>query len=215
MLTETLAHFLERMGAEWVLWLLVGLSVLSVAVMIERGWFLRKNRVDVDALTERVLAALRQGGDPAARAVVAETPGMAGAVLRAAIDGWHDGVGAVEEIVIAVIGRERVRYDRYLSILGTVAGNAPFVGLLGTVIGVLNAFGQLAGALSGTSKTEAVMGSIAEALVATAVGLAVAIPAVVAYNAFKRSIRVVASDAESVARLVLAHLKSLPGKREA
>jgi biopolymer transport protein ExbB len=210
MLTKSIGHFLEQVGAEWVLWLLVGLSVISVTVMFERVFFLRRNYVDVDKLIRSTLDALRRGGEPEAQKVVASTPGMVGAVLRAALDAYHDGVEAVEEVVLGAIARERLRYDKFLSMLGTVAGNAPFVGLLGTVIGVLNAFGQLAGALEGTSRTELVMGSIAEALVATAVGLAVAIPAVVAYNAFKRRTKVIATESESAARLMLAHLKAVP-----
>jgi len=87
-----------------------------------------------------------------------------------------------------------------------VPANAPFIGLLGTVIGVLNAFAQLAGALEGTSKTELVMSSIAEALVATAVGLAVAIPAVVAFNAFKRLTSVMATRVASSAHQLAAYL---------
>lgn len=208
MLTEALAHFFEELGAEWVLWLLVLLSVISVTVMIERWLFLRRNRVDVDSLTNEALAALKKGGEPAAQKVVANTSGMVGVVMRASLNAYHDGVDAVEEVVQSAIAKERLRYDRFLSILGTVAANAPFVGLLGTVIGVLNAFGQLASALEGQAKTDLVMGSIAEALVATAVGLAVAIPAVVAYNVFKSATKRIATEAQASARLLLAHLKA-------
>ena len=208
MLTKAIGNFFDQLGAEWVLWLLVALSVLSVAVMIERAIFLGRNRVDVNRLTERVLAALRVGGGPAAVEVVAGAPGMIGAVLRSAFEAYQDGVGAVEEVVLAGIGRERLRYDRFLSILGTLANNAPFIGLFGTVIGIINAFGQLAGALEGTSRTEMVMASISEALVATAMGLAVAIPAVIAYNYFKGRTKEAATRAEATARLILAHLKA-------
>ncbi len=208
MLTDSLAHFFEDLGAEWVLWLLLGLSVLSVAVMIERWLFLRRHAVDADALTRAALAALREGGRERAMDSVKGHVSMLGVVLRAAFEATADGVQAVEEVVQATIARDRLRYDRRLVILSTVAVNAPFIGLLGTVIGVLNAFGQLASALEGAARTELVMGSIAEALVATAVGLAVAIPAVVAFNAFKARNRVVATEASASARLVLAHLKA-------
>lgn len=208
MLTQSLAHFFEDLGAEWVLWLLMAMSVLSVAVMIERWLFLRKHRVDVDAMTQKALAALRSGSADAAMVVVKGDQSMLAVVLRAAFEAFADGVDSVEEVVHAAIARDRVRYDRRLPVLSTIAVNAPFVGLLGTVIGVLNAFGQLASALSGTSRTELVMGSIAEALVATAVGLAVAIPAVVGFNAFKARNKVITTEAMASARLVLAHLKA-------
>ena len=208
MLTESLAHFFNDLGAEWVLWLLIALSVLSLAVMIERWLFLRRHAVDSEKLAREALDALKEGGGPAAMQVVASGESMLAVVLRAAFEAFADGVSSVEEVIQSVITRDRLRYDKRLAILSTVAVNAPFIGLLGTVIGVLNAFGQLASALEGASRTELVMGSIAEALVATAVGLAVAIPAVIAFNAFKAKNKVITTEAMSSARLVLAHLKA-------
>jgi len=208
MLTEPLAHFFEQLGAEWILWLLLAMSVLSVAVMIERWLFLRRHAVDSDAMTRAALTALRAGSAEHAKAVVRGDASMLAVVLEAAFDAYADGVSSVEEIIQAAIARDRVRYERRLPVLSTIAVNAPFVGLLGTVIGVLNAFGQLASALEGAARTEQVMGSIAEALVATAVGLAVAIPAVIAFNAFKARNRVIVTEAMASARLVLAHLKA-------
>ncbi len=212
MLTESLAHFFEDLGAEWVLWLLLSLSVLSVAVMIERWLFLKRHAVNSDAMTRDALAALRQGGGVAAMKVVQGKESMLAVVLQAAFEAYADGVHSVEEVIQAAIVRDRIRYDRRLAVLSTVAVNAPFIGLLGTVIGVLNAFGQLASALEGAARTELVMGSIAEALVATAVGLAVAIPAVMAFNAFKARNKVIVSEAMASARMVLAHLKAGPSQ---
>lgn len=207
MLTETLGRFFDQAGAEWVLWLLVALSVLSLAVMIERWAFLRKNRVDPAALRGALLRALETGGPQEAARSMMATPGMVGAVIRAALEASRLGTEAVEEMVRSTLVSQRVIYDRYLSVLGTIAANAPFIGLLGTVIGVLNAFGELAGALQGETRTELVMSSISEALVATALGLAVAIPAVVAFNVFKRNNRKEAAQAEAAAHLVLAHMR--------
>lgn len=212
MLTESLAHFFNDLGAEWVLWLLLGLSVLSLAVMLERWLFLRRHAVDSEKMARDALDALKRGGGPEAMKVVADGDAMLPVVLRAAFEAFADGVSSVEEVIQSVITRDRLRYDRRLAILSTIAVNAPFIGLLGTVIGVLNAFGQLASALEGASRTELVMGSIAEALVATAVGLAVAIPAVIAFNAFKAKNKVITTEAMSSARLVLAHLKATGDK---
>lgn len=212
MLTESLAHFFNDLGAEWVLWLLVGLSVLSLAVMIERWLFLRRHAVDSERLAREALDALKRGGGAEATKAVASGNSMLAVVLRAAFEAYTDGVSSVEEVIQSVITRDKLRYDKRLAILSTIAVNAPFIGLLGTVIGVLNAFGQLASALEGASRTELVMGSIAEALVATAVGLAVAIPAVIAFNAFKAKNKVITTEAMSSARLVLAHLKATGSK---
>jgi biopolymer transport protein ExbB len=100
-------------------------------------------------------------------------------------------------------------------VLGTVGNNAPFLGLLGTVIGVIEAFEILgrpqaattAAAASGLAP-QAIMGSIAEALIATAVGLFVAIPAVAAYNYFQRRIQGIGANTEALTNVLLAHLNA-------
>ena len=127
MLAEYLNAFFDQLGAEWVLWLLLVLSVVSIAVIIERAVFFKRNHVDVDALSSRLLEALRGGGEPEARKLTRAIPGMTGGVLTAAFDAYHDGVGAVEEVIVAAITRERTRYDRFLTILGTLGNNAPFL----------------------------------------------------------------------------------------
>jgi len=106
---------------------------------------------------------------------------------------------------------QRMRLERRLGFLGTLGSNAPFVGLLGTVIGIVQAFEQLqvAGSANGSGGAmNNVMGAIAEALVATAIGLVVAIPAVAAFNAFQRRIKRVLGNAEALRHIVLSYVKS-------
>ena len=110
----------------------------------------------------------------------------------------------------AATGLERQRLERRLLFLGTVGNNAPFVGLLGTVIGVVGAFDELgSGATSSNAghalAPERVMGAIAEALVATAIGLVVAIPAVVLYNYFQGLLAARLSGAETLGHALLTH----------
>jgi biopolymer transport protein ExbB len=115
----------------------------------------------------------------------------------------------------AALGLERRRLESRLLFLGTVGNNAPFVGLLGTVIGVVGAFEELGkpqamnGAMAAASALapERVMGTIAEALVATAVGLIVAIPAVLAFNALTARVNGLLNDAETLGHVLLAHLR--------
>ena len=97
-----------------------------------------------------------------------------------------------------------------LAYLGTLGNNAPFIGLFGTVIGVILAFNELGKAQTGAGQaaSQLVMGSIAEALVATAVGIAVALPAVAAYNYFQRWMATLLADADALSNLVLAYLCS-------
>lgn len=208
MLTESLLHFFEELGAEWILWILLVLGGVAIVVIIERGLFFRRTWVDPTKVSSELIEALRAGGAQQARGVLARVPGMTGGVLSAALDAYDHGVEAVEEVIYGAIAQERVGYDRFLSILGTLGSSAPFIGLMGTVIGILTAFSALGSGLEGTVLKTQVMSSIGEALVATAVGLAVAIPSVVAYNGFKSRIKAMAANTEGMARLVLAHLKS-------
>ena len=109
---------------------------------------------------------------------------------------------------------QRLRLERGLAYLGTLGNNAPFIGLFGTVIGIILAFeklgqaGAMAGAASGSAPGE-VMASIAEALVATAIGLAVAIPAVAAYNYFQRRIKSILAATEALSKLLLSFLEGV------
>jgi biopolymer transport protein ExbB len=210
-LTDRLSHFFEYIGAEWVLWVLLGLLALAVLVTVERALFFR-TRLDPKALSEQVIAAIRAGDLGAARAAVKDDGSMVPSVLRATLDAWDGGVDALEEVIAAATARERTRYEKLLPILGTLGNSAPFIGLFGTVIGILSAFAALGTGLEGAELKTQVMGAIGEALVATAVGLGVAIPCVIAFNAFKTRIKGMVGESEATSRLILAHLKSTRGK---
>ncbi|HTU58718.1 MAG TPA: MotA/TolQ/ExbB proton channel family protein, partial [Polyangiales bacterium] len=122
------------------------------------------------------------------------------------------GPAAVDKAMQSRTALEREELDRRLAFLGTLGNNAPFIGLFGTVIGVIQAFEELghsaAGHAGGSGQVAsgAVMSAIAEALVATAVGLAVALPAVAAYNYFQRRVEGLLAGAEVLSNLVLAFL---------
>jgi biopolymer transport protein ExbB len=104
---------------------------------------------------------------------------------------------------------QKSRLDRRLGFLGTLGNNAPFVGLFGTVIGIILAFDELGRAGATATATAGVMDSIAEALVATAIGLLVAIPAVAAYNAFQRKVRSIGANTDALSHVLLAHLEAV------
>jgi biopolymer transport protein ExbB len=109
-----------------------------------------------------------------------------------------------------------MKLERRLAFLGTLGNNAPFIGLFGTVIGVVQAFEELGkqgmntAQAAGVAAPQAVMASIAEALVATAVGLAVAIPAVAAFNFYQRHTRSVLGNTDALSNVLLAHLSGEP-----
>jgi biopolymer transport protein ExbB/TolQ len=191
-----LLDLMLRAGSRWVLWLMLGLSLAAIAVIAERVWFYVQERTP----TERIAAAMK--------ALVAKGPAEA-------LENAAAGPAAVEEHKAAIIESERLRYEKRLAFLGTLGNNAPFVGLFGTVLGIIRAFHDLA-ANTGAG-TQAVMSGIAEALVATGVGLLVALPAVATYNAFMRRTETVMSSSEATAHTILAYLKTerAPVEKEA
>lgn len=199
---------LVTMGAAPVMWLMIFLSFASVAVMVERAIFFRLLRDDLPrllrSLHERLLADDLDG----AREALERSRSAEAAVVLAGLLEARRGLGAAREAMVGALSLQRQRLERRLSFLGTLGANAPFIGLFGTVIGIVMAFDALARAGAESAGSEAVMASIAEALVATAIGLGVAIPAVVAFNVFQRKIKGILGQTDALSRVLLAHLEA-------
>ena len=189
------------LGSEWVLWLLLGLSVVSVAVMVERAIFLR-GRGDADALARELRSLLKGGDVEGARQALAGRTLPAAVVAAAGLDHFDRGSEAVGEAMAGAKARLRVDLERNLGVLGTLGNNAPFIGLFGTVLGIIKAFADLSRNSGGGAG--AVMAGISEALVATAIGLMVAIPAVIAFNFFQAQVRKTLTRVDAIAHMVLA-----------
>ncbi len=193
--------------SEWVLWLLIALSLVSVGVMLERWFFYRARRIDIDAVRDALAKALDKGDFQAAAAVLQKHDSLETNVVLVGVKAYEKGPESVEDLIAGALGRERARYDRRLNFLATLASNAPYIGLFGTVLGIVRSFRDLASNMAEASS--AVMAGIAEALIATAVGLLVAIPAVIAFNVYKARVKDSVTDCQLLARMVLAQLKSV------
>lgn len=196
------------LGSTWVLWLLLGLSVLSVAAILERWLWFRRHRDDLDALRRRVEEALLRDDATSAESFLAQSPSLEARVVRAALRWREGGAEAFADAVDSELARVRAELDRGSSLLGTLGSNAPFIGLFGTVIGVIEAFNHLGSAAARAGAMGNVMAGIAEALIATAVGIFVAVPAVVAYNVAQKRVGDVENNVSGLARLVSAWLRS-------
>jgi biopolymer transport protein ExbB len=213
-ITERFLDF-ALLGAEWVMWLLVVLSIVSVYVMIERILFFGGVTRGDTEVRRRVITAL---GDGAFDKVVEMTKGGAGVGARIVGEmaaQAHRGRAAVEAAMTGSRAEERIRLERNLSFLGTLGANAPFIGLFGTVLGIIQAFHELAksGINPGGEQSAEVMAGISEALVATAVGLLVAIPAVVAYNIFQRRVKRTLAQADGLSSAAFALILGDNGHR--
>jgi biopolymer transport protein ExbB/biopolymer transport protein TolQ len=193
------------LGSAWVMYLLLALSVASIGVMIERAVFFRKRGSGGDELSDALMDLLERGDVDAAEGLLSRHTAIEAEVFQSAFR-WID--GGVEAFSLAVDGemmKRKRELENGMTVLGTLGNNAPFVGLLGTVIGVIVAFADLA---NGSSKVnmDKVMSGIAEALIATGVGLFVAIPAVVAYNFFQKKITDIEDNVASLSKRICALL---------
>src|SRR5215471_19111007 len=200
-LTQRILGF-TLLGSEWVLWLLIGLSIVSVAVMVERALFLSASRFDFDALAKEIGGFLRDGDVTGARRALAGRRAPESQVAAAGLEQVARGSEAVSEAMASTKSRLRVELERNLGVLGTLGNNAPFIGLFGTVLGIIKAFADLSHNSGGGAA--AVMAGISEALVSTAVGLMDAIPAVIAFNYFQGKVRRTLSRVDAVAHTLLA-----------
>ena len=186
MLEQAMLSF-ALLGASWVLWLLVALSLGCVGISLERVVFLLRDSTDRARLQQAIEQFLQRGNPQDLAGTLDKMSGLEARVLGAGLELADQGTEAAERAMAGTVTAERMRMERGLPFLATVGANAPFIGLFGTVLGIIHAFHDLS--VNTSEASEAVMAGISEALVATAVGLLVAIPAVVLYNSFQRWVK--------------------------
>src|ERR1043165_3347316 len=214
---DAVKQILLQSGSAWVLWFLGLLSLTSAAIIVERWLFYRSRGGDLQAMAERLYAHLAAGDYTAAIEELRRSKSVAGTIAAAGLRLADRGAATADRAMQSAAALERARLERWLAFLGTLGNNAPFIGLFGTVIGIIGAFEELGHAAPGhgTGGTAAaaaqvasqvVMARIAEALVATAVGILVALPAVAAFNYFQRRIASLLSGTDVLSNLVLAYL---------
>lgn len=207
MLIERLLR-VALLGSTWVLYLLLFLSVVSIATMVERFLYFRKRGVNNHEF-HRQLARYLDGNDLAGAAKYLEKSlSIEARVAREALRWAKSGPEAMNDAVDSELARSKAELERGLNLLGTLGNNAPFVGLLGTVLGVIMAFSALGANGQNASAMGGVMSAIAEALVATGVGLFVALPAVVAYNVIQKRIGQIETESLALTKLISAYLKA-------
>ena len=209
MLIERLTK-LALLGSSWVLYLLLVLSVISIATMVERWIFFARRTGDFEKLRPELVKKLDDVNLDALEKALASDVTFQGRIAREALAWLHGGPEAMADAVDSELARIRTELEKGSNLLGTLGNNAPFIGLFGTVLGVIIAFHSLGQSGGNANAMGGVMGGIAEALVATGVGLFVALPAVVAYNIIQRRIGQIESDAAALVKLVSAYAKANP-----
>lgn len=205
MLTERL-YLIADLGHDITLWILIALSIFSIAFILERWLVLRAVKRNSLKVSARLRESLQANSLKEIEDIGRDRDSLEGRALSYGLRHAreHGSVG-LEEIFNSYANMERPYLEKYLSFLATVGSNAPFIGLLGTVFGIMDAFRALAVTQGDPA---AVMIGISKALIATAVGLMVAIPAVISYNYFQRQVKSILMSLESVRDVCLAYAKN-------
>jgi biopolymer transport protein ExbB len=195
--------------AKLVLVLLIGLSVWSGSIMIE------KNRVfsflERSDSFKKARNSIEQRKWNQLDGFTPETHGPKGAIIQAMLVIPPSDGSLIDRSVRSTLTLQRVELEKGLIVLATLGSNAPFIGLFGTVLGIIHAFGVLGlGQTVSGGSSFSVMQGVSEALVATAVGLLVAIPAVIAYNIFSRKLKVFVSECDSLKDLYISKRGTFP-----
>lgn len=198
----TVAHLADQV----VLWILLVLSVLSIGMILERFFALRKVSAESKKVRTQIRRALETNSPEDVENIARDMNSVEGRAAGYAMKHMKDsGSRGLEEVFNTYALTERPDLEKFLGFLATVGANAVYVGLFGTVLGIMKAFNDLATAPDAGQQT--VMAGISMALVATAAGLFVAIPAVISYNFFTKQVRGIMQSLDSVKELCLAYAK--------
>lgn len=206
---------ISLLGAEWVLYLLVILSIISVALIIERIRFYRDASAGIEEFRQAIRNAAKDRDISKTLEIIQKrqkerkgrAPDFESLLSTAILETAKSGKASFESLSEAAqdtILRTRQDWEKNLSILATIGSNAPFVGLFGTVLGIIQAFHDLSQQV-GTG-VQTVTAGLSDALVATAVGIFVAIPAVVAFNFFQRRVRSALGQADALKSFLVGKL---------
>jgi biopolymer transport protein TolQ len=195
------------MSAHGILYLMGVVSVLSISIMIERYFSLRKVSAQSKELAKDFRNVLANQDLSQIESLSKKSDSLEGKALGYGLNYVQkNGANGLDDIFNSFKTVERPGLEKNLNLLGTIASNAPYVGLLGTVMGIMKAFNDLA--LAPGQGNEVVMAGIGHALVSTAIGLAVAIPAVIAFNLFNKKVGMVLDNIDAARDLCLAYTKS-------
>jgi biopolymer transport protein ExbB len=205
-------NWIEAMTASPILLILVGCSVITVGVALERYLYFRKRAGDADATLTKALTKVREGQVKEAAWLCRSNPHPMGVVAAEVIDSLGQKLAEVEERIQIVLSQQKLLLEKNIGILGTMAAVAPLIGLLGTVWGIMRAFHDMA--LTGSAAPSVVAAGVAEALVTTAAGLIIAVPAVLLFNHFNRRMNVMLTIAENHARSLRTAAYEKPSEKD-
>ena len=199
--------FISSVAHEVTLWFLLVLSVFSVTIILDRFFFLKNFLSETSLILSEMTEALESGRNSHMKLVYDKYALLpAGKILQKA---WEHIIEkrerGLEEMMDSHLLAIKPKMESWLGVLATIGSNAPFIGLLGTIFGVMEAFEAL-GVQEGSAAS--VMVGISKALVATAVGLIVAIPAITAYNFLQKRLKMIFHHLEAMKETLLSFAKN-------
>jgi biopolymer transport protein ExbB len=183
-------------------------SILAFGVILERLVAWRRLGAQARAFREELKALLREGSEERIRSACERPQAPLAGVLSAVWEGGRELTsGQAQMLLRHGLDEAGARYRRFLAVLATLAGTAPFIGLFGTVLGIMHTFSAIA--QKGFGGPAVVSAGISQALIATAAGLGIAIPCVVLYNFFTRRANRALQEAEAQATQILIMLRRI------
>ena len=185
-------------GGGWVLIVLIILSIVSIGVIIEKAILYYRFQRETKKLWSLMKSHLEEKGLDGAMDILTQTKSPVAQIISHQLSSLNSGPEAASEAMEAEKIMVKMNIEKHLALLGTLGANAPFIGLFGTVLGIVHSFKGLA-----TSQQGGVMTGISEALVATAVGLWVAIPAAIFFNFFKKRSNDMMAYVDAISHLIL------------
>ncbi|MEN8006957.1 MAG: MotA/TolQ/ExbB proton channel family protein [Candidatus Krumholzibacteriota bacterium] len=181
-----------------ILMVLFGCSVITFGIALERLYYFRKRAGNADLVLVEALEALRKGQVSEAIAHCRKSKHPVGTVAAQTMECQLSRPADTEETMQVALSQQKMLLERSTGTLGTMAAIAPLIGLLGTVWGIMRAFHSMA--LTGSAAPSVVAAGVAEALVTTAAGLVIAVPAVLLFNHFTRRVNIMLTVSENHSR---------------
>ena len=197
-------NILQTLQSSFTMLILIGCSVIALTFIFERFLFLKHTAVDSQKFFGQVRDAVKGEGVEAGISLCNKSFSPLAAVLKAGLEEKSNNPKAAGELMDAASIEQRAKLEKNLNVLGTLGNIAPLIGLFGTIVGIIRAFHALA--VSGSAGPSVISAGIAEALITTASGLVVAVPAVIFYNYFLRRTDNVMSEVESARKKFLVML---------
>lgn len=197
-------------SANFILYFMGFLSVVSFAIIIERYIAMRKISANSKEIGKKFKEVIETQDTQKVVALASFENAIEGRALKYGLNHIaKNSADGLDELFSSFKNMEKPKLEGNLYILGTIASNAPYIGLLGTVMGIMKAFNDLGNAPG--QGNEVVMAGIAHALVSTAIGLALAIPAVIAFNIFQKKVSLILTNIDSSKDLCLMYSKAKKG----